>query len=255
MAGFAIRQAVQRSPGVVPVPLGGLDQTGGPYNWAVGATIADFRESIEHLSPGAAVVIYQIGWDEYERLVDDLLERPGFRVSYDDGRLEVMTPLPKHEEYGRFIDALVRAVAEALDVDVQNYGSATWKNRRLRKGVEPDACYYVAHAAQTIGKQRFDLDVDPAPDIVVEIDVTNESLSKFPIYAALRVGEIWWSDGDSVRFHALDGDVYRETAESPSLPGLTPAMLATALAESRAVGQSKALRAFRERWREAQSRR
>ena len=208
---------------------------------------ADYLDAIEHLPEGATLVIRQVSWDDYERLLADMLERPGLRISYDCGNLEIMSPLPEHEEYGRFIDALVRILAEELDQNVQSYGSATWKRQKLAKGAEPDCCYYVKNADRVIGKRKFDLESDPPPDIVVEIDVTNESLSKFSIYAALSVPEIWRYDGNKNQFYEFTSAGYREIPASRFFPQLTPAMLTAALEQSKSAGQTAALRAFRQR--------
>lgn len=215
----------------------------------MGTLTADYRDAIEHLPDGSTLILHHVDWDEYERLIQDLADRPSLRVSYDCGRLEIMTPLPEHEEYAHVINALVRIWSERDNQSVQSYGAATWKRRRLGKGAEPDACFYVANAARVIGKRRIDLDTDPPPDIVVEIDVTNESLSKFPIYAALAVPEIWRYDGEHVRFYELAGSEYREVSESRSFSGLTPTMLAETLDQSKTDGQTVALAAFRRRWR------
>jgi Uma2 family endonuclease len=218
------------------------------YNADMSTRTADYLEAIEHLPDGTTLVIYRFSWDDYERLLEDLRERPHLRVSYDQGKLEIMSPLPEHEEYARFIDDLVRAFSEAFDMKLQKYGAATWKRQRLARGVEPDACYYVANADRVIGKRKFDLEFDPPPDIVVEIDITNESLNKFPIYAALSVPEIWRYDSNTVQFYELAGDNYREIFQSRSFAGLTPAGLATALAQNKTEGQTAALRTFRQRW-------
>jgi Uma2 family endonuclease len=158
---------------------------------------ADHLEAVRHLPAGATLIIHALAWDEYERLLEVLAEGSHVRVSYDRGKLEVMSPLPEHEEYARFIDDLVRALSDARDLELEKRGSATWKKQSLAKGVEPDACYYVRNADRIIGRRTIDLESDPPPDIVVEIDVTNESLGKFPIYAALGVPEIWRYDGSS----------------------------------------------------------
>jgi Uma2 family endonuclease len=138
--------------------------------------------------------------------------------------------------------------ARAHNIKVQKYGSTTWKKQRLNQGVEPDCCYYVANAVRVIGKRTFDLEVDPPPDIVVEIDITNESLGKFPIYAALSVPEIWWYDSKSFQFYELIADKYRRVSESAFFPGLRPSMVAAALEQSRTDGQDAALESFRGRW-------
>jgi Uma2 family endonuclease len=212
----------------------------------------DCLQAIAHLPKGAALVLHQFSWDDYETLVQ-VLDRRNLRIAYDSGRLEIVSPLPEHEECSDLINALVRILSDELGVKVQSYGRATWKRRSLTKGVEADACYYVVNASRVSGKQKFDLDVDPPPDIIVEIDITNESLVKFPIYAALGVPEIWHYDNTRMRFFKLTGDTYGEVATSQFFEGLKPEMLSDALEESQADDQTTALRAFRERWRQRQS--
>jgi Uma2 family endonuclease len=211
---------------------------------AIGA--AEHLEAVRHLPAGATLIFPAFPWDEYERLLEDLADGPRVRVSFDRGRLEVMSPLPEHEEYARFIDELVRAWADALQVNLEKRGSATWKKRSLAKGVEPDASYFVQNADRIIGKRRLDLESDPPPDIVVEVDVTNESIGRFPIYSALSVPEIWRYDGRAVIFYTLISGSYHEIPESRCLPGLTPGALTEALEQSKTAGQTAALATFRE---------
>ena len=218
----------------------------------VGTLTADYREAIEHMPRGATLVIYEVDWDGYEHLLEQLGDRPGARVSYDCGRLEIMTPLPKHETFARFIDRLVYAYVEAKGQIVESYGGATWKVRAKAKGVEPDACYYVANAERVIGKDDITLESDPPPDLAVEIDISNESLSKFPIYAALGVPEIWRYDQHQVWFYALTGSEYRDVPTSVSFQELTPALVAQTLGQSKTKGQTVALRTFQERCRARQ---
>ena len=65
----------------------------------MGSRTADYVEAIEHLPAGTRLVIPQSSWDDYQSLLDDLVSWPGVRVSYDRGRLEIMSPSPEHEEY------------------------------------------------------------------------------------------------------------------------------------------------------------
>lgn len=207
----------------------------------------DYLDAIAHLPEGTTLVIHQFSWDDYERLLEDLSDRPHLRISYDRGKLEIMSPLPEHEEYAEFIDDLVLLFSEEFDLKLEKRGKATWKRRRLARGVEPDACYYIAAADRIIGKRKIDLESDPPPDIVLEIDITNESLSKFPIYAALRVPEIWRYDGKkNMQFYELAGSGYREIPQSRFLAGLKPIMLFDALEQSKTDGQTVARRAFRQ---------
>jgi Uma2 family endonuclease len=69
---------------------------------------AEYLEAVDHLPDGATLVLLDYSWEDYERLLDDLSDRRRLRISYDRGRLEIMTPLPEHETYSRFIDRAAR---------------------------------------------------------------------------------------------------------------------------------------------------
>ena len=211
--------------------------------------IAEYRGAVDHLPEGGMLVLQDVTWESYEQLVEDLWDRPGVRVTYDQGRLEIMTPLPEHEEYKRFVERIVDALGEELDLNVEPRGSATWKRSGDARGTEPDSCFYVANSNRIIGKREIDLRTDPPPDVVVEIDTTNESLSKFPIYASFGVPEIWRYDArhNRVAMYELRGHVYVEIPSSRSFPILTAEVLAKAIEQSKSQGQKAAMAAFR-RW-------
>jgi Uma2 family endonuclease len=40
---------------------------------------------------------------------------------------------------------------------------------------EPDECFYIQNLSAVKGKKRIDLNQDPPPDLVVEIDITSRS--------------------------------------------------------------------------------
>jgi Uma2 family endonuclease len=211
---------------------GGPVQAGsGRYNFFMTSRTAPcLREAVDHLPEAAILIVPQVTWDDYEQLLERLVDRPGVRVSYDEGTLQIMTVSLEHEAYKDFILQLARIFSEERGVLLESRGAATWKRPSLRKGAEPDTCFYVANADRVIGRRTLDLESDPPPDVVVEIDITNESLAKFPIYAAFGVPEIWRYD-------------------ARSFPGLTPELLAEHLELSKTRGQSEALRAFREQLR------
>jgi Uma2 family endonuclease len=206
----------------------------------------DVVDAAVRLPGGVTLIVSDVTWDDYERLLAELFERRRhLRISYDRGSLEIMSPLPEHEEYARFIDALVRAFCDSQKMELENRGQATWKRRALGRGVEPDSCYYTRNAERIIGKREIDLSSDPPPDIVVEIDLTNDSSKKFSIYASLGVPEIWTYDRRIVKFHNLHRGKYTESPSSRFLPGLTPRILAEAIEISKTHGQRRALELFR----------
>jgi Uma2 family endonuclease len=206
----------------------------------------EYLEVIERLPEGAMLRLDGLSWYEYEHLLEELVEWPGVRVTYDQGRVEIMSPTPEHEDYKDFVYSMVRVLSEESQIRVETRGSTTYKREKLLKGVEPDASFYVQNAQAIIGKRRIDLSVDPPPDIVVEIDITSESLSKFPIYAALGVPEIWRYDSKRARFYHLENQDYVEATTSRSFPILTAGAMTEFIDQSKTQGQYDALAAFRE---------
>jgi Uma2 family endonuclease len=148
------------------------------------STSQEVFAAARHLPWEAMLVIHDFAWDDYEELLEVIGDRPGLRVSYDDGRLEILSPSPKHDKFSRVPDIFVTAFCEVRGLNCEVYGSATWKSRELGKGVEADACYYVKNAYRVVGKKDIQLGSDPPPDIAVEIDISNSSLKKLAIYAA-----------------------------------------------------------------------
>jgi hypothetical protein len=85
---------------------------------------------------------------------------------------------------------------------------------------------------------------------VVEVDVQHDSQPKFPIYAALGVGELWRYDGHALAIYHLQEDEYVAAESSRALPMLTSRVLTDFLARSQQEDQYETLLAF-ETWLQA----
>jgi Uma2 family endonuclease len=205
----------------------------------------NYLDIIERLPAGALLRLQNVGWDDYEHLLTQMEDWPGHRLSYDRGRLTVMSPSSEHEHYKEFALRLIFILSEEMGLDIETRGATTFKDKPLKKGLEPDTCVYVQNAARVIGKRRITLGVDPPPDIAVEIDMSNDSIDKFPIYAALGVPEIWRYDGKDARFYKLAGESYEVVRESISFPGFSAQDFAQYLERSVIEGQTAAAKAFR----------
>lgn len=203
------------------------------------------------LPPGQSVLFEAVDWPSFETFLDQMADRPGMRVAYDDGMLEMMTPLLEHEDDKQIIGDLIGALLETLDMEFRNIGSTTLRSPAVAKGVEPDQCFYIAHEPAIRGKRSIDLTVDPPPDLALEIDITTRRDHR-AIYAALRVPELWRFDGTRLHIHCLRGDAYLETGQSGQFPGLPLAdTIPHFLERSRVDGRNAALRAFRDWARQA----
>jgi Uma2 family endonuclease len=178
------------------------------------------------------VVLPNVSWETYERLLEDLSDCSVPHLTYDRGVLEIMSPTHEHEELNRTINSIVEAVAVELDVRVRILGSSTFKRKELKRGFEPDSCFYVASAERIRGKKKIDLSIDPPPDLVIEIDITSSSIPRMPIFAQFGVPELWQYDGSSLRMFKLQGDEYTGIERSLAFPILTPRVLEDFLAKS-----------------------
>ncbi len=96
----------------------------------------------------------------------------------------------------------------------------TWLRQAKQVGLEPDNCFYFQNESKIRGKLQFDLNQGPPPDLALEIDVTSQSLDRFPIYARLGVPEIWCYDGGWLKVYHLQNDQYVEVQQSAIFPQL-----------------------------------
>jgi Uma2 family endonuclease len=169
------------------------------------------------------ILLHNVSWETYERLLDDYQEQRGTHFFYDEGELEIMVTSARHESPNSALTALVLILAEELDIELEPVGSMTFKRKALLKGFEPDSAFYVAQAAEVRAEGVLELSPEGAPpaDLIIEVDVTSPSLPRFPIYAAFGVREIWRCKDERVAFHRLEQGRYVETSSSLAFPILT----------------------------------
>ena len=193
------------------------------------------------LSPttGQQIILHGVSWETYEQLLSDFQDSHAAHFTYDRGVLEIMVLSFKHETVNRTLAHLVSVIAEELQIDTISAGSTTFKRQDLAKGFEPDSCFYIQNEGRISGKAEIDLDTDPPPDLIIEIDISSSSLNKFPVYAHIGVPEVWRYDGTRVVFFVLAGENYEAAEESRALPALTSAM-ATELLDASAEVKSTA---------------
>jgi Uma2 family endonuclease len=177
------------------------------------------------------------------RIVGD---RP-IRVTYDRGRMEVMSPLWKHGSISYLLGRLIDVLTEEGGVPVEAGDPVTFNRPDLEKGAEPDKCYYLGdHAALVRGKDRLEMGTDPPPDLVIEADITHSSLDRLGIYAALGVREVWRFDGLALQFLHLQADgSFQPRDTSLNFPGLPLAVIARFLEQAQDADKTAWIRSFR----------
>lgn len=204
-------------------------------------------EFIGHLPPGATLRMDNVSWDDYENLLANLGESSHMRVFYDQGRVEILSPVSMHERPKNIINVLISVLSYELDIDIESLGSTTYKEELKARGAEPDDSFYIQNAKAVMGKdENVDLAFDPPPDLVVEIDRSSSSLDKFPIYASLGVPELWRVHHRQVRIWLLSGDRYEESSHSQAFQFLTADVISRFLEQGITESSRKAAQAFRQ---------
>ncbi|MHC5543338.1 Uma2 family endonuclease [Singulisphaera rosea] len=173
--------------------------------------------------PQAAPFLFQdVSWEDYEAMLRIVGDGP-VRVTYDLGRMELVSPTYRHENVGYLLGRLVDILAEELDIAIEGAGTTTFKRPDLSKGVEPDQCYWLRENARRMcDKAQLDLAVDPPPDLVVQVDISSGSLPRIRIFGAIGIPEVWRYDGTSLQFlHLQDDGAYHSADTSWCFPALT----------------------------------
>src|SRR3989442_9665178 len=107
------------------------------------------------------VILDNITWETYQRLMDERGERNQPRYAYDRGTLEIMVTSYEHENLTHDLATLVEVIAEEMELDIVGAGSTTFQREDLAQGFEPDASFYLQHAAAIRGHKQIDLHTDP----------------------------------------------------------------------------------------------
>jgi Uma2 family endonuclease len=145
-------------------------------------------------------------WHDYQQFNSP--EYSGYRVSYFDGEIIIVSPGRNHERITETIDRLIIAYCEKY-----NLLDFPFRQTRLEvepfAGKEPDIAY------------AFNLDKD-LPDLAVEVIFSSGDLDNLlTAYQNIGISELWIWKNDRLTFYYLDTidrDGYVEVNSSRLLP-------------------------------------
>ncbi|MBW4465577.1 MAG: Uma2 family endonuclease [Pegethrix bostrychoides GSE-TBD4-15B] len=193
------------------------------------------------LAPGSCITAADVSWEQYEAISAELGNRA--RLTYYDGLLEIMSPLPIHERPHRIIGYIVTTLLDAENRDWEDFGSTTFR-RFPNAGLEPDTCFYIQNAAAVRDCERMNLEVYPPADLAIESDVTSQTT--FSAYAQIGVPEVWRYKSGRLQIFLLQAGEYIESGNSPTFLNLPVSTLIPKLVEQALqTGSSQMLRNLR----------
>ncbi|MDQ3033731.1 MAG: Uma2 family endonuclease [Myxococcota bacterium] len=176
------------------------------------------------------VVIEGATWADYQRMLEIRGEKAIPRLTYLEGRLQLLRPSRAHESVKSMIGCLIEAWCVEVGVEITPYGSWTLERKEVERGVEPDECYVVGEH-----------DDPELPGLAIEVVRTSGGVSKLEVYRKLGVREVWFWRRDTIELFALRGDRYEPIATSEVLPGIDHALLSRFVPEK---PMTRAVRAY-----------
>ncbi|HEY9701892.1 MAG TPA: Uma2 family endonuclease [Allocoleopsis sp.] len=197
-----------------------------------------------------SIILEGISWSTFQIIMEEVGENRGWRITYDQGVLEIKMPHSEHEIAIRMLDSFIGSIADELEIEVMNIGSLTLERKDLSRAIEPDSCFYIQNESQIRGIKSIKLSNCPPPDLVIESDHTNSSLNKFDIYASLGVPEIWRYRNQNLEVYQLKNGQYEKSVNSLAFPFLPIIEISDFIEQSLIVGQRKTVKLFRNRIRE-----
>ena len=131
-----------------------------------------------------------VAWRDYV-ILREALDTPGLRMTFLDGRLELMSPSRAHERNNTIIARLIETYAFLLRVPLDGYGSTTFRSEAKQRGAEPDECWV----------REKELEEGEFPQIVLEVIETSPLLDKLAVYDGFGVDEVWIFERGAFAIH------------------------------------------------------
>jgi Uma2 family endonuclease len=153
-----------------------------------------------------------VSWEAYEALLVATKDSSGYRLTYLEGILEIMSPSRSHEIDKKNIARLLEAYLEENRIRFWGLGSTTLKQEDRQAGKEPDECY-------CIGSNKY------IPDLAIEVVYTSGGIDTLEIYQRLGVSEVWFWQNNQFTVYRLQGDRYQQVLQSELLPNLNLSLL------------------------------
>lgn len=150
-------------------------------------------------------------WREF-KAVEQLLDRPGYRLSFLDGILEIqLMPGEPHETVKKRIAALLELYLLMAGFDFTPTGSMTLESEAVGVKREADESYKLAPGSRL-------------PDLAIEVVFSSGGINKQEVYKKLKIPEIWfWEDGLLEVYHLRgEGNTlhYEKLSSSEEVTGI-----------------------------------
>jgi len=167
-------------------------------------------------------------WQEFE-VLENLLATGGFRITYLDGWIELMTVGEPHELIKKSLAILIEDYFIMKGIEFIPVGNATRRGEEKGTSFESGESYY-------LGEKKAN------PDLAIEVILTSGSLEKLEKYRRFEIPEVWLWENNQLQVYAFISSEYHLVPRSQLLPDLDIALLVSCV---QMPSRLEAMRAFR----------
>ncbi len=140
-------------------------------------------------------------------MLENLLATGGFRITYLDGWIELMTVSEPHELIKKSLAILLEAYLIIKGIEFIPVGIATRRCEEKGTSFEPHESYY-------LGEKKAN------PDLEIEVILTSGNLEKLEKYRRFEIPEFWLWENNQLQVYAFITSEYHLVPRSQLLPDL-----------------------------------
>lgn len=161
-----------------------------------------------HINPEQRLLLPRnYSWQEFEVLEELLANSGGFRITYLDGWIELMTVGEPHELIKSLLGMFLEAYFVEMGIEFTPVGSATRRGEDKGTSFEPDESYY-------LGEKKAN------PNLAIEVILTSGNLQKLEKYRRFEIPEVWLWENNQIQVYAFNSPEYSLVSRSQLLPNL-----------------------------------
>jgi Uma2 family endonuclease len=200
------------------------------------------------------ITLPDISWDKLAALLVDLGNTRSTRITYYQGKLEMLEPQPQHDRITRLIDSLLLVLADEAGDDLFSLGSQLLLQQSMGLAIQPDSCYYLAQRVQSGDRAELDLSQVAPPDLVIDVQLGEASSRRLGLLAGLGIPEVWQYVTSLNEAEVLQGELtllelvddrYQPIAHSRMYDQLNRDRVVEFIAQSDAIGLTQSLTVLR----------
>ncbi len=146
-------------------------------------------------------------WQEFKAIQALMEQVAGVRISYLDGRVELMTTGEQHETIKTIIGFLLELYFCEMGIEYIPVGNATRESETKGVSFEPDESYYIG-------------DRKSHPDLAIEVVITSGNTKKLAKYQRFEITEVWFWENNQLALYRFRGEDYEQISTSELFPDL-----------------------------------